>query len=241
MAARCAGVTRAMRRAVLLPVVRALHLGDSGEALDVTDMDEVPDSSWFTNREATAEQAAQGACAGAPEPTAPFVPLYEKPGGATGGLVARDALGRTYVLKVDIRPREQPELSTAADAIVSRIYWVAGYNVPCNRVVAAREGDFALNAGLAQGRALVARVLASERRAERTRGTHAPGSNASAEKYPSAGARGSTRSARQGSPPGAARVSASTRSGSKPYRYPSERGSRPSNAMPPNASPKSSM
>ena len=64
-----------------------------------------------------------------------------KSGGSTPGLVVKDARGHEYLLKSDDLGPRAPEISTAADAIVSRFYWALGFNVPCNTVEYVRAGD----------------------------------------------------------------------------------------------------
>jgi hypothetical protein len=117
------------------------------DADNVNALDEVPDSSWYTNRRPTPEQAAAGACAGVAPPRLPFVVLSAKEAGLTPGLVVRDADGRQYALKFDQHPSDQPEISTAADVIASRLYWALGYNVPCNEVAWIDATQLSLGAG----------------------------------------------------------------------------------------------
>jgi hypothetical protein len=75
-----------------------------------------------------------GACADVAEPALSFTVHSRKHGGMTAGFVATDATGRRFALKFDQDEVHQPGLSTAADAIVSRLYWAIGYNTPCNRI-----------------------------------------------------------------------------------------------------------
>lgn len=110
------------------------------ESRNVSSLDEVPDSTWFTNRHVSPADLARGPCpADAPSP--PFTIKSSKGSGTTPGFVVKDAKGKKYVVKLDGIPA-QPELSTAADAIVSRLYWAAGFNAPCNEVVFVGASDF---------------------------------------------------------------------------------------------------
>ena len=124
------------------PVLRSLVAQSPVPARNVDRLDEVPDSSWFTNRVVPAAGMALGACADDDEPRPPFTVLRAKQGGATHGLVVRDARSRRYVFKLDQLPTLQPEVTTASDVIVSRLYWAAGYNTPCNMVVYAGRDEF---------------------------------------------------------------------------------------------------
>lgn len=127
------GLAVAIDQFVLRPVAHALAFEHIGEAHNVNALDEVPDSTWFTNRTVTPEEAAHGPCPDSP-PQPPFIIERAKTTGWTPGLVVRDALGRRYAVKIDQHPDRQPEINTAAEAIVSRIYWAIGYNTPCYTV-----------------------------------------------------------------------------------------------------------
>jgi hypothetical protein len=109
-----------------------------GEALNLNTLDEVPDSSWFTNRlglrPMTPEQVGIGPCETPPlDAGGPLTVLSSKSDGIQLGFAIRAPDGRRYLLKFD--DSLQGPRSTAADAIVSRLYYAAGYNTPCNRVV----------------------------------------------------------------------------------------------------------
>ena len=126
---------------------RTLELRDSEAAHNVNAFDEVPDSSWFTNRigvrELSRAQVAQGTSNAGP-PSPPLVVLSGKPGGANPGFVAKDRDGRKFVVKFDTK--ENPELQTATNTIVNRIFWAAGYNVPNDSVFFIRPENIAIGA-----------------------------------------------------------------------------------------------
>lgn len=123
---------------LIRPLSRAPLLETPREAIDVNALDEVPDSSWFTNRlsvrRLSPEEVARGACDGVPEPPAGvWTVTSSKPDGWTPGFVALGPDGQRYLMKTDgIAQSQQP---TGADVIGSRIYWAAGYFTACNRVV----------------------------------------------------------------------------------------------------------
>ncbi len=110
----------------------------SHEARNVNAVDEIPNSSWFTNRiglhPMTPAEAARGPCKGAPlDPTqGPWIITGAKSGGATPGFAIKTPSGR-YLLKVD--GFVGPQRATSADVIGSKIYWAAGFNTPCNTIV----------------------------------------------------------------------------------------------------------
>ena len=116
------------------------------EALNVNAVDEVADSSWFTNRigrhPMTADELALGPCASLAQPPFPWRVVRGKSDGSSPGAVIEAADGRRYVFKVDFR---QPERATAADVIATRILHAVGYFVPCNQVVFFEPGDVVID------------------------------------------------------------------------------------------------
>jgi hypothetical protein len=129
---------------VLRPVSHLFAFDHPGPAHNVNALDEVPNSSWFTNRSPDPVEAAEGPCRDHPVPLAPFTITSAKVGGYSPGFFVTDAQGRRYALKFDHIVSRAPELSTAADTITSRLYWSLGYNVPCNRVARLHESDLRL-------------------------------------------------------------------------------------------------
>jgi hypothetical protein len=106
------------------------HSASNMRAGDVNTVDEVPDSSWFTNRigarPMTAVQLARGPNLGpAPAPER-WVILREKTAGVHPGFTARDADGETWFLSFD--DSAYPEGATAAAVIATKLFWALGYN-----------------------------------------------------------------------------------------------------------------
>jgi hypothetical protein len=125
-------------QSLFYPLTRAFVIDPAGEAVDVNALDEVPDSSWFENRigqhPMTPEQTALGPCApGSGPPPTPWVVTGAKPNGANPGFIIKDASGQRHLVKFD--GVVQGPRATSADVIVSKLYYAAGYSVPCNRVV----------------------------------------------------------------------------------------------------------
>ncbi|MCA9670411.1 MAG: hypothetical protein KC503_32670 [Myxococcales bacterium] len=125
-------------KTVFRPLSRLFLFDFPGDAKNVNAIDEVPNSSWFTNRiglfNISPERAAQGACE-KPQLTAakgPWMVINAKPNGANPGFFIKTPQGR-FLLKFD--GPVQPQRATAADVIGSRIYWTAGYWAPCNQIV----------------------------------------------------------------------------------------------------------
>ncbi|HEY4055006.1 MAG TPA: hypothetical protein VGM39_00310 [Kofleriaceae bacterium] len=120
------------------PLTSALALRRSPRATNATALDEVADSSWFTNRVdalVAANDPTQwttGPCTTPPPDMAgPWTISSGKPNGANPGFVLKHANGKKYLFKLDNEHDERP---SAADYVGSRIYWAAGYNAPCNRI-----------------------------------------------------------------------------------------------------------
>ena len=125
------------------------------EALNVNSMDEVPDSSWFTNRLSrrtlSPVEVAQGAC----EDLDPSIPGIDddvrgpltivrgKPDGSSPGFFVRDSRGVMYLMKPD--GELQAERPSASDAIGAAVFWAAGYYAPCNRVVYVDRAELILD------------------------------------------------------------------------------------------------
>ena len=129
------------------PVSHAFLLETAHEARNVNALDEVPDSSWFTNRigrrAMTVEEVARGPCAGRPpSEERPWTVAGVKIDGANPGFRIKTSTGTVYVLKFD--DPEQWERASAADVVGSRLYHAAGFHVPCNRVVFLRPQDLEL-------------------------------------------------------------------------------------------------
>ncbi len=116
-------------------------------ASNLNALDEVPNSSWFTNRiglqPVTPEEAARGPVHGdGPDRSAPWTVVSAKTQGVTPGFNIRDARGQTYLLKFD--PPCCPGMSSAAGVISGRLLHTAGYNVPEDFVVTFHREDLVL-------------------------------------------------------------------------------------------------
>jgi hypothetical protein len=99
-------------------------------AKNINTIDEVPDSSWFTNRIGTTtitpDQIARGPIVGAAPDPSRWVLIREKTSGAHPGFTARDAKGETWFLEFD--PPPFPEGATGAVSVATKIFWAFGYN-----------------------------------------------------------------------------------------------------------------
>jgi len=109
--------------------VTARRTPSNTRAQNVNTIDEVPDSSWFTNRAVSVvplEQLLRGPNAGPPPAPAKWVIIREKASGYAPGFTARDANGETWFVSFD--PPSNPKAATAAVVIANRLFWGLGYN-----------------------------------------------------------------------------------------------------------------
>ena len=116
-------------------------------AANINALDEVPNSSWFTNRigfyPLTPEEVATGPCqAGGPDQGAPWTIVNAKTQGVTPGFVIRDSQGDLWLIKFD--PPGCLGVTTGAGVISNRILHAAGYNVPADIIVNFRRDDLVL-------------------------------------------------------------------------------------------------
>jgi hypothetical protein len=115
-------------------------------ALNVNAWDEVPDSSWFTNRigrrPVTVQELVKGPPGQAPASGKWFIRTNLLIG-YTPKIQISDRDGQRFMLKFDLP--EGPERNSAADRIGSLIVYAAGYNAPHNTIVHFRTEDLVLN------------------------------------------------------------------------------------------------
>lgn len=123
---------------------RAIRLERPRRALGVNALDEVPDSTWFTNRALTPDEIRRGPLPDSPEGHFPWTVTKGKSGGLDPGFICKDARGEKFLLKFD-EPKH-PEVDTAADAIVSRLLWAVGYNTAADHVVYFHRSDLLIAA-----------------------------------------------------------------------------------------------
>jgi hypothetical protein len=99
-------------------------------AQNLNTIDEVPDSSWFTNRigmrPLTIDDAVRGPLAGAPPDPSRWTVIREKTSGVHPGMTVRDGKGETWFIEFD--PPYYPEGATAAVVMATKFFWALGYN-----------------------------------------------------------------------------------------------------------------
>jgi hypothetical protein len=124
-------------------VIRWLGGGDRARtAADVNALDEVPNSTWFTNRLGlhgiSDEELRGGPATGTPlvdgpDRSQPWLIIGAKTAGVTPGFRIKDGRGDIWLLKFD--PPQNPDMSIRSGAVSALLFHALGYNVPVDRVV----------------------------------------------------------------------------------------------------------
>ena len=140
---------------IFRPLAEGLGVVTSGESVDVTSVDEVPDSSWFTNRiEAVTERSLElGGC----RPDQLLDPATATDGswvidkgkmeGSTPGFrISVPGKGK-YMIKMESLD-DQPERECAGAVVGAAIFHAVGYNTACEQTLYVRPSVFRLTPGL---------------------------------------------------------------------------------------------
>ncbi len=120
------------------------------EARNANTLDEVSDSSWFTNRHGARRMSIDELIRGpnrgvGPDPSETWTVFASKSQGLTPGFQIYDEQGERYVIKLD--PVEIPELASAAEVIATKIFYALGYNAPENHIVRVNPERFTIEPG----------------------------------------------------------------------------------------------
>lgn len=127
-----------------------LKKGDhsSQRALNVNTADEVPDSSWFTNRVGarplSLEEFTRGPNVSGPPAPGPWTVVSGKSDGITPGFTIRDTANAIWFVKFD--PPSNPEMATGAEVIATKLFWALGYHVPENHLAVLDRASLVIGA-----------------------------------------------------------------------------------------------
>jgi hypothetical protein len=106
--------------------------GDNREGVaagNVNTIDEIPDSSWFTNRILTRpisiQEAERGSGTGSGVAPGVWTITSPKDIGAAPGFTMRDSAGETWFVSFDAKG--YPEAATGAVIVANKIFWTLGY------------------------------------------------------------------------------------------------------------------
>jgi hypothetical protein len=121
----------------------------AGRARNVNTVDEVPDSSWFTNRighrSLTPEEVAVGPDTSAGPAAGTWTVTSSKSDGVTPGFTIKDADGQRWFLKFD--PPGFRAMATGTEVAVTKLMWALGYFVPENHIVYLRREQLVVGTG----------------------------------------------------------------------------------------------
>ena len=117
-------------------------------AQNVNTVDEVPDSTWFTNRAGhrplTVEEVVRASNVSNGPAPGRWTVVSAKSDGVTPGFTVRDTAGETWFIKFD--PPGWRGMATGSEVIVTKIFWALGYHVPENHLAQLRPGNLAIDA-----------------------------------------------------------------------------------------------
>ena len=131
-------------------------------ALNINTIDEVPDSSWFTNRilgsrPMTIEEIVKGPDSTTGPAPGKWTIVAGKSDGITPGFTILDSAGERWFIKFD--PPKWLEMATGAEVAVTKLFHALGYHVPENHVTQLTRENLIVG-----DRATIAAVDGGERR-----------------------------------------------------------------------------
>ena len=115
-------------------------------ARDLNTIDEVPDSSWFTNRvlarPLSIDEITRGPLTGSGPAPGGLTVIASKSVGDAPGFVARDAAGQVWFVSFDAAGH--PEAATAAILVANKLFWALGYWQVENHLTTIRPDELVL-------------------------------------------------------------------------------------------------
>ena len=116
-------------------------------AQNVNTMDEVPDSTWFTNRlgtvRVTVDELVKGPGSGSGPVPGGWTVISAKNDGVMPGFTVRDSAGQVWFIKFD--PPGYPAMATGTEVLVARLFWGLGYHVPETHLATLRPNELTID------------------------------------------------------------------------------------------------
>jgi hypothetical protein len=118
-------------------------------AKNINTIDEVPDSSWYTNRAGyrtlTPEEVAKGPDTSAGPASGTWTITSSKSDGVTPGFTVKDSTGQRWFLKFD--PPGYRAMATGTEVAATKLMWALGYHVPENHIAYMRREQLTVGEG----------------------------------------------------------------------------------------------
>src|SRR6478672_4306450 len=118
-------------------------------AKNLNTVDEVADSSWFTNRAGhralTPEDVFRGPDTTDGPASGAWTVTSSKSDGVTPGFTVKDSSGQRWFLKFD--PPGYRGMATGTEVAVTKLMWALGYNVPENHIAYMRREQLLVGSG----------------------------------------------------------------------------------------------
>ena len=119
----------------------------NARARNINTIDEVPDSSWFTNRilarPLSIVDAVRGPLSGPGPAPGPWAVVRAKEAGFAPGFTMNDAKGETWFVSFDAKGF--PEAATGAIVVANKIFWALGYWQAENYLVSMRPDQLVVS------------------------------------------------------------------------------------------------
>jgi hypothetical protein len=130
-------------------ILRGTQVTSPRRAGNVNTVDEVPDSSWFTNRLGLRRLTPEDVATGPNTTTGPAPGAWtitsSKSDGVTPGFTVKDSSGLRWFLKFD--PPGYRGMATGTEVVVTKLMWALGYNVPENHIAYVRREQLVIGEG----------------------------------------------------------------------------------------------
>lgn len=119
-------------------------------AQNVNTIDEVPDSSWFTNRiyarAVTVDEITRGPNVLDGPAAGKWTIIRPKTAGTAPGFTVRDEKGQIWFLSMDAK--DYPVAATAAISVATRLFWALGYNQIETHITSFRPENVVIGEGV---------------------------------------------------------------------------------------------